>query len=146
MSIAAYFDDLPDDRKAPMQGLWKAIENNIPEGFAAQFYYGMPSFVIPHSVYPAGYHCDPKLPLGFIYIGSQKNFIVMHHLGLYANKELLDWFTAEYPKHSKYKLDMGKGCVRFKKPDQIPLDLIGQLAARVTPKQYIEVYERAIKR
>jgi hypothetical protein len=146
MSITAYFDNLQEDRKAPMQALWKTIEDNIPEGFTAQFYYGMPGFVIPHSVYPAGYHCDPKLPLGFIYIGSQKNFIVMHHLGLYANKALLDWFTDEYPKHSKYKLDMGKGCVRFKKPDQIPLDLIGQLAARVTPKQYIEVYERAIKR
>ncbi|MES2379229.1 MAG: DUF1801 domain-containing protein [Bacteroidota bacterium] len=146
MSIAAYFNDLPDDRKAPMQALWKAISDNIPEGFAAQFCYGMPGFVIPHSVYPAGYHCDPKLPLGFIYIGSQKNFIVMHHLGLYANKGLLDWFTAEYPKHSKYKLDMGKGCVRFKKPDQIPLDLIAQLAARVTPQQYIATYERAIQR
>ncbi|MGF7080054.1 DUF1801 domain-containing protein [Mucilaginibacter sp. UYCu711] len=146
MSITAYFNNLPDDRKAPMQALWEAIEDNIPEGFAEQFYYGMPGFVIPHSVYPAGYHGDPKLPLGFIYIGSQKNFIVMHHLGLYANKELLDWFTAEYPKHSKFKLDMGKGCVRFKKPDQIPLALIGQLAARVTPKQYIEIYERVIKR
>jgi hypothetical protein len=146
MSIAAYFNNLPDERKAPMHALWKAIADNIPEGFIELFYYGMPGFVIPHSVYPAGYHCDPKLPLGFIYIGSQKNFIVMHHLGLYANKELLDWFTAEYPKHSKYKLDMGKGCVRFKKPDEIPLKLIAQLAARVTAEQYIATYESAFKR
>jgi uncharacterized protein YdhG (YjbR/CyaY superfamily) len=146
MSIADYFDNLPDDRKAPMQALWKAIADNIPEGFTELFYYGMPGFVIPHSVYPAGYHANPKLPLGFIYIGSQKNFIVMHHLGLYGDKSLLDWFIAEYPKHSKYKLDMGKGCVRFKKPDEIPLELIAQLAARVTSEQYIAVYERAINR
>lgn len=121
MSIAAYFDDLPGDRREPMQELWQAIAGNIPAGFTPEFCYNMPSFVIPHALYPAGYHGNPKLPLAFISIASQKNFIVMHHMGLYTNKDLLDWFTAEYPKYSNYKLDMGKGCVRFKKPDQIRL-------------------------
>jgi hypothetical protein len=146
MTIQDYFDNLPDDRKAAMLALWDVLKTNMPEGFEGQLCYKMPSFVVPHSLYPAGYHCDPKLPLSLINIASQKNFISLHHLGLYCDKDLLDWFVAEYPKHSKYKLDMGKGCVRFKKPDQIPLELIGQLAARVTPQQYIAVYERNIKR
>jgi hypothetical protein len=105
----------------------------------------MPSFVVPHSLYPAGYHCDPKLPLSFISIASQKNYMVMHHLGLYANQGLLDWFTAEYAKRVKTKPDMGKGCIRFKKPELIPFDLIADLAAKVSPQQYIELYEKAFR-
>jgi hypothetical protein len=146
MSIQDYFDDLPDDRKEPILALWKALVDHIPKGFEAQMCYNMPSFVVPHSLYPAGHHSNAKLPLSFINIGSQKNFIVVHHLGLYANKDLLDWFTAEYPKHSKFKLDMGKGCVRFKKPDEIPLTLMGELAAKVTAQNYIELYEQAFKK
>lgn len=145
MEIQDYFDALPADRKEPMLALWNAIGDNIPEGFEPQMCYNMPSYVIPHSLYPAGYHCDPKLPLGYISITSQKNFISMHHLGLYGSKDLLDWFVAEYPKYSKWKLDMGKGCVRFKKPDDIPLKLIGLLAAKVTAQDYIALYEKNLK-
>ena len=107
--------------------------------------YGMVGYVVPHSIYPPGYHCDPKLPLGFIALASQKNFIALHHMGLYGSPKLLEWFTNEYPKHSKTKLDMGKGCVRFKKPDQIPFDLIGALAEKMTPQQWIECYEAAFR-
>jgi len=146
MELQAYFDDLPEERKAPMLQLWQVLTDNIPAGFEARMCYKMPSFVIPHTVYPAGYHCDPKLPLGFISLASQKNYIVMHHMGLYANNELLEWFTAEYSKRVKTKLDMGKGCVRFKKPELIPLELIGELAARVSAQQYIDVYEKALNR
>ncbi|MDB5029887.1 DUF1801 domain-containing protein [Mucilaginibacter sp.] len=146
MSVQDYFDNLPDDRKAPIAALWKAIGDHIPAGFEQQLCYNMPSYVVPHSLYPPGYHCDPKLPLSLINVASQKNFISLHHLGLYLDKDLLDWFVTEYPKHSKYKLDMGKGCVRFKKPDQIPFELMGQLAAKVTPQQYIAMYEKVLKR
>jgi uncharacterized protein YdhG (YjbR/CyaY superfamily) len=145
MITAAYFDQLPDERKAPMLALRKVIADNLPAGFEERICYNMPSFVVPHSLYPAGYHCDPKLPLSFISIASQKNYMVMHHLGLYANQDLLDWFTAEYASRVKNKLDMGKGCIRFKKPDQIPFDLIGDLAAKVSPQQYIEFYEKAFR-
>ncbi|MDB4926350.1 DUF1801 domain-containing protein [Mucilaginibacter sp.] len=146
MSVQDYFDKLPDDRKAPIAALWKAIGDNIPAGFEPQLCYNMPSYVVPHSLYPPGYHCDPKLPLAFISIASQKNFIAVHHMGMYADANLVGWFTAEYTKHSKYKLDMGKACIRFKKMDQIPFELICQLAAKVTPQQYVAMYEKILKR
>jgi hypothetical protein len=98
---------------------------------------------VPHSLYPKGYHCDPKLPLPFLSIASQKNFVALYHMGIYADKELHDWFIAEYPKHVATKLDMGKSCIRFKKPDSIPYDLIGQLVSKMTVQQWIDVYENA---
>ena len=145
MTTAAYFEGLPEERKAAMLALRKVIADNLPTGFEERICYNMPSFVVPHSIYPAGYHCDPKLPLSFISIASQKNYIVMHHLGLYANTTLLEWFTTEYAKRVPSKLDMGKGCVRFKKPDLIPFDLIADLASKVSPQQYIEFYESAFR-
>jgi len=108
--------------------------------------YGMLGYVVPHSLYPAGYHCDPKLPLGFMNIASQKNFIAVYHMGVYANKKLLDWFVHEYPKYSTAKLDMGKSCIRFKKTDQIPYKLIGDLASKITVQEWIDMYEKAFKR
>jgi Domain of unknown function (DU1801) len=108
--------------------------------------YGMISYVVPHNLYPMGYHCDAKQPLPFISIGSQKNYIALHHLGIYADAELVAWFQNEYPKHSKTKLDMGKGCIRFKNISQIPLPLIAELAAKWTPEKWIEVYEKAFKK
>ncbi len=98
------------------------------------------------STYPAGYHCDPKQALPFISIASQKNFIAIYHMGIYSDPKLLEWFTAEYPKHSKTKLDMGKSCIRFKKPEAIPFELIGQLAEKMTPQNWIEKYESVLKR
>ena len=141
---AQYLDELPADRKGPMTTLRNTILKNLPKGFKEVMSYGMIGYVVPHEVYPAGYHCDPKLPLGMMNIGSQKNFIVMHHMGIYASPELLKWFTAEYPKHSTTKLDMGKGCIRFKKPDLIPYKLIGELVKKVSVKDYISTYEKGL--
>lgn len=132
---------LPDDRKEAVQRLYEAIANNLPAGFAETVSSGYISFVVPHSLYPAGYHCNPKQPLPFVSIGSQKSHIALHHLGLYGDADLLAWFTGEYPKHSPTKLDMGKGCVRFKKPGQIPYALIGELMKKRTPQQWIAFYE-----
>ncbi|MES2622337.1 MAG: DUF1801 domain-containing protein [Bacteroidota bacterium] len=139
-----YFDTLPDDRKEAMNELRKVILKNIPKGFAEVMSYGMLGYVVPHSLYPKGYHCDPKIALPFISIASQKNFIAVYHMGIYSDKKLLDWFTQEYPKYSKAKLDMGKSCIRFKKVDQIPYELIGELASKMTPKEWIDVYEKVL--
>jgi len=140
-TIEEYIAGLPEERQQAVSKLRAVINKHLPKGFKEGMGYGMIGYVIPHSTYPAGYHCDPKLPLPFMSIASQKNYIALHHLGLYGNPELLEWFTNEYPKHSKYKLDMGKGCVRFKKPDDIPYGLIGELVAKITPQRWIEIYE-----
>jgi uncharacterized protein YdhG (YjbR/CyaY superfamily) len=141
-----YYDSLPEDRKPAMDKLRAVIQENLPEGFKEGMGYGMPGWSVPHSLYPAGYHCNPKDPLPFIGLASQKNFIALYHMGIYADKELHDWFVAEYPKHVKTKLDMGKSCIRFKKPENIPYELIGQLAAKMAPQQWIELYEAGLKR
>jgi hypothetical protein len=141
-----YIESLPDDRKQAMSNLRKVIVKNLPKGFSECMGYGMLGYAVPHSTYPAGYHCDPKQPLPFMGIASQKNFIALYHMGIYADKSLLDWFVAEYPKHTKYKLDMGKSCIRFKKTDDIPFDLIGELSKKMTVKEWIDTYERVLKR
>jgi hypothetical protein len=140
-----YIDQLPDDRKEVIKKLRKSILENLPKGFSETMSYGMIGFVVPHSNYPAGYHCDPKLPLPFISIASQKNFIAIYHMGLYADNKLLEWFSTEYPKHSKAKLDMGKSCIRFKKMDGIPYQLIGELAGKMSVKEWINIYETNFK-
>jgi uncharacterized protein YdhG (YjbR/CyaY superfamily) len=139
----AYLDSLPDDRKAAVNQLRETLDKNLPPGFEEQMSYGMLGFVVPHALYPAGYHCDPKLALPFISIASQKNFIALYHMGIYADNKLLDWFLAEFPKHTKSKLDMGKSCIRFKKVEDIPYQLIAELAQKMTPKDWIEKYESA---
>ncbi len=141
-----YIDILPVGRKEAVQKIRETILANLPEGFIETMGYGMIAYVVPHSVYPPGYHCDPKLPLPFINLASQKNSIALYHMGLYADKEMLDWFVNEYPKHSKLKLDMGKSCIRFKKPDQIPFELIGELVAGISVERWIQLYESNIKR
>jgi uncharacterized protein YdhG (YjbR/CyaY superfamily) len=141
-----YFEQLPDDRKPTMNKLREILKKNLPKGFEEGLDYGMPSYAVPHSIYPSGYHCDPKIPLPFVSIASQKNFIALYHMGLYANPSLLKWFEDEYPKHSKTKLDMGKSCIRFKKPDAIPFDLITELMTKMTPKEWIALYEKEIKK
>lgn len=140
-----YIEMIPDDRKQSMNRLRQTIHANIPKGFEEIMSYGMIGYLVPHTIYPAGYHCDPKLPLPFIAIASQKHFIAFYHMGIYAQKEILDWFTAEHPKHSKLKLDMGKGCIRFKKPEQIPFELLGELVQKMSVEQWIEIYETNIK-
>lgn len=145
-TVSEYLEQIPEDRRPAMEKLRKTILENLPDGFEECISYGMIGYVVPHSTYPAGYHCDPKLPLGFLNIASQKNFIAFYHMGLYGDKQLYDWFVSEYPKYSKTKLDMGKSCVRFKKPDAIPYELIAQLVAKITPQQWISLYEKNLKR
>lgn len=146
LSTEAYIKELPADRREAIIRLRKEILENLPKGFKEVMCYGMLGFVVPHSLYPAGYHCDPSLPLPFLSIASQKNFIAVYHMGVYMNKELLDWFVKEYPKHTSIKLDMGKSCIRFKKPEQIPYELIGQLAGKITVKEWINLYESVLKK
>ena len=141
-----YVDELPPDRKEAVTKLRNTIIKNLPKGFKEVMAYGMLGYVIPHEIYPAGYHSNPKLPLGFINIDAGKNFISLHHLGLYGNPSLLEWFVSEYPKHSPSKLDMGKGCVRFKKPEHIPYDLIAQLAKKISVNDWIATYEKNLRR
>ena len=140
-----YINALPADRKEAIAKLRNTILKNLPKGFSETMGYGMIGYVVPHSLYPAGYHCDPKLPLPFMSIASQKNFVAVYHMGIYANKALFDWFVNEYPNHSKRKLDMGKSCIRFKKIEEIPYDLIGTLAGKMTSQQWIDIYESEIK-
>ncbi len=143
-TVTEYLDNLPEDRKAAVKKLRDTIKKNIPKGFEETMSYGMVGYVVPHKLYPPGYHCDPKLPLPFMNFASQKNFIAVYHMGLYADQKILKWFTDEFPKHSKKKLDMGKSCIRFKKPEDIPFELIGQLAASQTPQDWIALYESAL--
>lgn len=141
-----YIEQLPPERRHPMQQLRKVILTHLPVGFKEGIGYGMIAYSVPHELYPAGYHCDPKVPLPFMSIASQKNFIALYHMGIYAHKELFDWFVSEYPKHCKTKLDMGKSCIRFKKMEEIPFDLIGQLAAKMTSEEWIHIYESHFKK
>ena len=144
-TVEAYIEALMPDRKEAVSKLRQVFLENLPEGFVETINYGMIGYVVPDSLYPEGYHCDPKQPLPFINIASQKGFIAIYHIGLYADDKLLEWFTSEFPKHSNTKLDMGKSCIRFKKPEQIPFELIAQLAKKVTPNDWIETYVRQFR-
>lgn len=141
-----YIDELPEDRKQPIKKLRQLILDNLPKGMEETMSYGMLGYVLPHTIYPDGYHCSPELPLPFMNLASQKNFIAVYHMGMYAKKDILDWFTKEYPKHCKYKLDMGKSCVRFKKIDDIPYQLIGELTSKMSAEEWINIYEQNIKK
>ena len=145
-NIKEYLQNIPEERKEVFDKLMKTVRENIPKGFSEELSYGIPAWVVPHSLYPKGYHCSPELPLPFVSVASQKNFIALYHMGIYATPELLDWFMKEYPKHSKRKLDMGKSCVRFKKIDEIPFELIGDLMKKMNPKEWMEKYESAFVR
>jgi hypothetical protein len=141
-----YLDQLPETRQEAMARLRDQINSNLPAGFVEVMSYGMIGWVVPHSVYPDGYHCTPKLPLPFMNIASQKNFVAVYHMGIYADPALMKWFTSQYPMHCDRKLDMGKSCIRFKKPELIPFDLIGQLADKMTVNQWIKLYEEKLKK
>lgn len=145
-SPSEYIAAIPEERREAFSRLRETILENLPDGFEETMAYGMIGYVVPHRHYPAGYHCDPKQALPFASIASQKNFIALYHMGLYANEELLDWFVSEYPKHSKTKLDMGKSCIRFKKPEQIPFEFIGQLMQKMSMEDWVGLYESAFKR
>lgn len=138
--------NLPEDRAEPFNKLHDVIVKNLPKGFEAAISYGGLGYVVPHTLYPAGYHCKPIEPLPFAGIASQKGSINLYHMGIYLDPKLLKWFITEYPKHSKQKLDMGKSCIRFKKMDDIPYKLIGELMKKMAVKEWINMYESKLKK
>jgi len=140
-SVEEILTNLPLDRAEAFNKLHDVILKNLPKGFEAAISYGRLGYVVPHTIYPAGYHCKPSEPLPFAGIASQKNSINFYHMGIYADPKLLKWFVTEYPKHSKQKLDMGKSCIRFKKLDDIPYKLIGELMKKMSVKEWIQLYE-----
>ncbi len=144
-TILEYISQLTEDRKEPISKLRNIINQNIDRGFSEEINYGMIGWVVPHSLYPEGYHCDPKLPLPFMSIASQKHFIAVYHMGVYASPKLLEWFISEYPKHCSTKLDMGKSCIRFKKIENIPYNLIGELVTKMSANDWIMLYESNVK-
>jgi hypothetical protein len=144
-TVDEYVNLLPEDRKKVITAIRKVILKNLPKGFEEVMSYGMIGYVVPHKLYPSGYHCSPDLPLPFISLASQKNYISFYHMALYEGS-LLNWFTDAWNEVSTKKLDMGKCCVRFKKPEDVPLNLIGELVSKLTPGQWIEKYEKNIKR
>ena len=141
-----YIAQIPEERQEPAKKLRKVILDNLPQGFEEGIQYGMIGYYVPHSVYPDGYHCDSKIPLPFMSFASQKNSINLYHSGIYAVSEIHDWFVAEYPKHCKQKLDMGKSCIRFKKIDDIPYNLIAELLTKLNTQEWIDIYETNIKK
>lgn len=145
-SPEAYIEELPQERKEPVSRLRKTILENLPEGFEETMNYGMIGYVVPHSIYPDGYHCDPEQALPFMSLASQKHYIAVYSSSVYSDPELLKWFTESYAERCRYKLDMGKSCIRFKRMDDIPYDLIGELAAKVTVEEFVDRYESIIKK
>lgn len=145
-TVEQYLAELPEDRQAAMRKLREVILNNLPEGFEEAMGYGMMGYQVPHSIYPAGYHCNPKQALPFMGMASQKNNISFYHMGIYAKPDLLEWFVGEFPKHSDRKLDMGKSCIRFKKPEHIPYALIGELVTKMSVADWIACYESELKK
>lgn len=145
-SVEAYVAELPEDRQKIINEFRKVVKKNMPKGFQECMSYGMIGWVVPHSKYPAGYHCNPKDPLPFMGLASQKNSVNFYHMGIYGDPRLLKWFTDEHAKASPKKLDMGKSCVRYKKLEDIPFKLIGELAAKTSPDQWIAQYEKMLKR
>lgn len=140
-TVEQYIAELPNDRREAMIKLRNVILKNIPNGFQEEMSYGMIGYVVPHNLYPKGYHCNTKLPLPYMNIASQKGSINIYNMMIYADTDLYQWFVTEYEKVCKSKLDMGKSCIRFKKTDDIPYDLIGALSAKVTVAAWIEKYE-----
>jgi len=145
-TVEQYIDELPDERKEVISKLRETVLNNLPDGYNECMNYGMIGYVVPRSIYPDGYHCDTALPLPFINIASQKNHIGFYHLGIYSDDDLLNWFTEEYKNKVPTKLDMGKSCIRFKNPRNIPFELLGELVSKVSVNSWIETYENTVKR
>jgi len=145
-TVDQYLSEVPAERQAAMNKLRNVMKKNLPKGFREGMGYGAMGYVVPHSIYPAGYHCNPKDPLPFAGLASQKNSINFYHMGIYVDPKLLKWFVDEYAKAGVGKLDMGKSCVRFKKPENIPFDLIGELCTKITVEKWIEMYEKNLKK
>jgi len=144
-TVEEYLQQVPSEKLPAFLKLRASILSNLPEGFEETMSYGMIGYVVPHQIYSPGYHCNPSLPLPFVNLASQKNFIALYHMGLYATPKLMDWFTTSYNNISDTKLDMGKSCIRFKNLNNIPFELIGKLMRKVSPEEWIAIYESQIK-
>ena len=142
-TVKDYLAELPEDRRAALQAVRDVILKNLDHEFEEGMQYGMIGYYVPHSVYPPGYHCDPRQPLGFACLASQKNHMALYLMCVYGDANQRKWFEAEWKKAGK-KLDMGKSCIRFKKLDDLALGVIGETIRRVTARKYIEVCERAL--
>jgi hypothetical protein len=145
MEVQLYIEQLEGPRKPEFLQLRTVIVENLPKGFEETIGYGMIGYVVPHSIYPAGYHCTPKLALPFINIVMRKDIITLYHMGLYSDEKLLSWFKDEYSKFTSLKLDMGKSCIRFKKSGDIPFTLIGALIQKVSVEDWVHLYEEKLK-
>jgi uncharacterized protein YdhG (YjbR/CyaY superfamily) len=143
MTVSDYIDNVQEERKSVFLQVLEAVRKGIPSDFEECISYGMIGFVVPHSLYTKGYHCDPKLPLPFISLANQKNSINLYHMGIYANADLLDWFVDSYNKSSGSKLDMGKSCIRFNPKKEIPYLLIQELCSKMKAEEWIKLYESA---
>lgn len=144
--VNAYLEALVPERQEAMNRLINIIMQHIPPGFELTMQYGMPAFIVPFSRYPQGYHCKKGEPLPFISMAAQKHFLTLYHCGLYALDDVLQWFRSEYPKYSSHKVDMGKGCIRFRYLDDIPYDLLAELMQKISVERWIEVYESTARR
>ena len=145
-TVSEYISQLEESRKEIIENLRKAMKSNLPAGFNEEINYGMIGYVVPHSIYPSGYHCNTKLTLPFMNLASQKNHIGVYHMGIYSDPDLLKWFEEEWSKLEIGKLNMGKSCIRLNPKKQIPYDLIGRLSAKISVDQWIETYEKAVKK
>ena len=141
-----YVASLPEDRAEAIEKLRKVLKENLPSELEEIMSYGMIGYVVPKSIYPAGYHAKPEEPLPFVHIASQTKHVALYHMGVYFSEELTQWFAEEYKKRDIGKLDMGKSCIRLKKMDRIPYDLIGELSRKVSVEEYIAWYEQSVKR
>lgn len=144
-TVKEYLKQIPEEQKEMFNQLRDCIVTNLPEGFEEVMSYGMIGYVVPHSLYKDGYHCNPKLPLPFMALAAQKNFIALYHMGIYAKPALYDWFTKSYFLATPTKLDIGKSCLRFKKNANVPYALIGELVKKMTPEEWIQLYETQYK-
>jgi Domain of unknown function (DU1801) len=142
-TVAKYLASLPADRRAALQAVRKVIQANLGKGFKEGMQYGMIGYCVPHSIYPAGYHCDPKQPLPFASLASQKNHISFSLMSVYLDSAEERWFKTAWQKTGK-KLDMGRACVRFKRLEDVPLEVVGEAFARTSAQGYIERYEAVL--
>ncbi len=141
-----YLESLSPARKVAMEKLREVVRTNLPDGFEEHFSYGMIGFVVPLSLYPAGYHARKNEPLPFISLASQKHHIALYHMGMYGNPGLTEWFLEEYQKEMPGPPDMAKSCIRFRHTDRIPFDLIARLCGKMSVEEYISQYEASRKK
>lgn len=144
-TVAKYLTDLPPDRRQAIQAVREVVRANIDPALEEGMQYGMIGYYVPHRVYPAGYHCDPRQPLPFGGLASQKNHMALYLMSIYLDPEMLAWFTAAWKKTGK-KLDMGKSCIRFKRIDDVALDVIAEALRRTPLTKYVQQYESILKR